>query len=213
LFQDIFKQLKKKNSQSDRGSAQLYAGYAYLNQKLDNIHTVTAPQITLSMNAWYAKKMVDYTSLIRVLCSEFNVPMPYSNNPLRTADWSQRLCEVFEVNGVNLIEQLTFALTCLDDDTNMAPLFFGSRVDQLNDQHWPQVLCIYNHFFMDILRLRLNSSILVLPSSKITIRTSKITYLGHYVLFSHIMCSFENICVFWSSLLYSKETVLSVKAP
>jgi hypothetical protein len=149
LFQDLLNQLKKKNSQSDRGSTQLYAGYASLNQKLDDIHSVTAPQMINSMNASYAKKMVEYTSLIRLFCSEFDVPMPYSDDPARTKDWSQRLCDVFEVDGINLIEQVTFALTCLDDDTNEAPLLFGSHVDQLNDQHWPEVFCVYKHFFKD----------------------------------------------------------------
>ena len=81
LFDDLMVQLKGKNGQSDRGSAQLYAGYATMNQKFDEIHSVTAPQMINSMNEVYVKKMVDYTSLIQLFCSKFGLSCPYNDDP------------------------------------------------------------------------------------------------------------------------------------
>jgi hypothetical protein len=148
LLDDLLVELAK-TGRSDRGSVQRYAGYATMNQKFDDLHSITAPQMINSMDAIYVKRMVDFTSLIKLFCSEFDLPCPYSDDPDRTKDWSQRCCDEYKVEGVNLIEQVTFALTCLDDDTSKHPIIFGSHVDHLNDPQWPEVFCIYKHFLKD----------------------------------------------------------------
>ena len=54
---------------------------------------------------------------------------------------------MFKAAGVNRIEQMTFALTCMDHEGVDQPLILGSHVDHLNDPRWPEVFCIYRHFF------------------------------------------------------------------
>jgi hypothetical protein len=148
LFEDLEEELKTKGC-SDRGSVQRYAGYATMNQKFDDIHSITAPQMIVSMDEVYVEKMVDFTSLIKLFCQEFDLPMPYSDDSVRTEDWSQRLCSEYNVGGVNLIEQVTFALTCVDTSTGSPPIIFGAHVDHLNDPQWPEVFCIYKHYIKE----------------------------------------------------------------
>jgi hypothetical protein len=145
LFADLQAELVK-TGRSDRGSVQRYAGYATMNQKFDSIHKITAPQMIISMDEVYVKKMVDFTSLIKAFCAEFQLQNPYSDDPVRTSDWSQRICSEHEVEGENLIEHVTFALTCVEGDTSTTPIIFGAHVDHLNDPRWPEVFCVYKHF-------------------------------------------------------------------
>ena len=148
LFEDLRQDLKTCG-RSDRGSVQRYAGYATMNQKFDDIHSITAPQMITSMDEVYVQKMVDFTSLVKLFCQEFDLPCPYSDDPIRTADWSQRLCSEYNVGGVNLIEQVTFSLTCLDSDAGSPPIIFGAHVDHLNDPQWSEVFCIYKHYIKE----------------------------------------------------------------
>ncbi|MFT5185361.1 MAG: hypothetical protein ACI84C_002506 [Flavobacteriales bacterium] len=183
LFDDLMVQLKGKNGQSDRGSAQLYAGYATMNQKFDDIHSVTAPQMINSMNEVYVKKMVDYTSLIQLFCSKFGLSCPYSDDPKRTKHWSQRVCDEYKVDGVNLIEQVTFALTCLEDNTTESPLLVGSHVDHLNDPHWSEVFCVYKHFLKDGKLYRLAA----IAYSRSIIRKYRFKHLAYAILKRNII--------------------------
>ena len=65
LFEELLLKLRN-GGVSDRGTVQIYAGYSTLNQKLDEIHSVTAPQIIATTNTRYVEKMVDCTALIQV---------------------------------------------------------------------------------------------------------------------------------------------------
>jgi hypothetical protein len=151
LSEDLLSELLaeyKKRGRSDRGSAQKYAGYATMNQQFDDIHSITAPQIIASPRT-SVQRMVDFTSLIKLFCAQFHLSQPYSDDSARTKDWAQRLCDELELHGINLIEQCTFALTCLDTEEGQEPMLFGSHVDHLNDPQWPEVFCIYKHFFFE----------------------------------------------------------------
>jgi hypothetical protein len=148
LSDDLLKEFKQ-NGRSDRGSAQRYAGYATLNQKFDADHCATAPQRIGSRTKLYTKKMVQFTALIKEFCSQFGLKAPYSDDPVCNADWAQRLCDKLGVNGVNIIEQCTFALTCLDTDDGSEPTLFGAHVDHLIDPQWSEVFCVYKHFYQE----------------------------------------------------------------
>ena len=65
LFDDLQEELKTSGC-SDRGSVQRYAGYATMNQKFDDIHSITAPQMNTTMYEVYVENMVDFTSLIKL---------------------------------------------------------------------------------------------------------------------------------------------------
>ena len=143
LFEELLSKLRN-GGVSDQGTVQIYAGYSTLNQKLDKIHSVTAPQIIATTNTRYVKKMVDCTALIQVFGTVHPLlPLPWNDDPARMRDWAQRLCTVFHAPGVNQIEQMTFALTCVDHEGLDQPLILGSHFDHLNDLQWPEVFCIY----------------------------------------------------------------------
>ena len=128
----------------------MYAGYSTLNQKLDEIHSVTAPQIISSADTRRVNQMVDFTSLIEQFGEIHpNLPLPWKDDSARTRNWAQRLCTEYEVVGINRIEQMTFALTCVDPRAHVEPIILGSHVDHLNDPLWPEVFCLYRHFFDD----------------------------------------------------------------
>jgi hypothetical protein len=148
LFGELLAELEH-GAVSDRGTVQSYSGYSTLNQKMDSTHSVTAPQIIASTSERSIKKMVQCTSLIKSFCGLHTLPQPWDDDPERTRDWAQRLCDEFNVEGSNRIEQMTFALTCMDHDEGNKPLILGSHVDHLNDPRWPEVFCIYRHFFRD----------------------------------------------------------------
>ncbi len=57
--------------------------------------------------------MIDFTSLIKLVCRGFDLEFPCSDNAVWTAAWSQRLYTEFNIIGENLIEQVMFALTCI----------------------------------------------------------------------------------------------------
>jgi hypothetical protein len=182
LFADLQAELVK-TGRSDRGSVQRYAGYATMNQKFDSIHSITAPQMIITMDKVYVQKMVDFTSLIKSFCREFKLTDPYSDDPIRTHDWSQRLCREHKVDGENLIEHVTFALTCLDSDASTTPIIFGSHVDHLNDRQWPEVFCVYKHFLKDGKLYRLAA----IAYSRSIIRLFRFKDQGYHVLHKKIL--------------------------
>jgi hypothetical protein len=183
LFDDLQEELKTSGC-SDRGSVQRYAGYATMNQKFDDIHSITAPQMITTMDEVYVEKMVDFTSLIKLFCREFDLPLPYSDDSVRTADWSQRVCSEYNVGGVNLIEQVTFALTCIDTNTDSPPVIFGAHVDHLNDPQWPEVFCIYKHYIKEGKLYRLAA----IAYSRSIIRLYRFKDIAYECLKNKILC-------------------------
>ena len=183
LFSDLQAVLDSSGC-SDRGSVQRYAGYATMNQKFDDIHSITAPQMIVTMTKSYVQKMVDFTSLIKLFCGEFDLQCPYSDDSVRTKDWSQRVCDEYNVVGVNLIEQVTFALTCIDTEPGEPPIIFGAHVDHLNDPQWPEVFCIYKHFVKEGKLYRL----VAIAYSRSIIRLYRFKEISYDCLKEKIMC-------------------------
>ena len=109
LLRNILDSLKVEGP-SERGSGQISAGYASLNIKLDDEHSVTCPQTLGTTTPKLVEKMVAMTSVVKQLCERRSIPLPYQGNPRRSAEWAQMLCSKFGVEGENIFEQVTFAV-------------------------------------------------------------------------------------------------------
>ena len=76
-------------------------------------------------------------------------PKPFSGDRTRWKEFSQDLCEKFNVSGTNLIEQATWALTSIGSACGDNEILFGCHIDQFNcvRPNYNIVCCFYFHFY------------------------------------------------------------------
>lgn len=148
-----FQQMQRFNSlPSERGNKTIYAGFAAQNQKMDTDYGVTVPQMVSSTTSLEVQRMIAMTGMMRALSKSAGFECPFSNNPTRSARFSQYLVDHFGLVGENLIEHKTSALTSAarhsaagnDQDFNV-----GAHLDKLNCPlpNWNIVFTLYYHYF------------------------------------------------------------------
>mmetsp|Transcript_19000 Transcript_19000/g.28891 ORF Transcript_19000/g.28891 Transcript_19000/m.28891 type:complete len:340 (+) Transcript_19000:274-1293(+) len=143
----ITKLLLFMNSNSDqinaeRGNVALSVGFTGMNVKL-TVKSVSSPSILKTD----VEMMVKMTTIFQRMHTMMNYSdqCPFPQGTVRHQEFAQSLCETFGVDGVNVFEQCTWALTCLGDLENVLdgsrdltekdpPSMFGCHVDSSNDK-------------------------------------------------------------------------------
>ena len=96
---------------SERGNKTRHAGFAAQNQKMDDDFGVTAPQIVSGTNKLEVQRMIAISSIMKSLSEVAGFECPFTSNATRSQRFSQYLVEEFDLEGTNLIEHKTNALT------------------------------------------------------------------------------------------------------
>jgi hypothetical protein len=143
----VVKLLKKLDEKeiNQRGNVQIGGGFAAENHKL--VGDITVPQPTKSIDSWLVKKMVLMTGIIQNMAKEFVDQnwCPYGDED-RVERFANTLPKKYDVEGRNVVEHLTFALTTIGEKEEECILFVN-HVDVLNCPEWSETFSYWEHFF------------------------------------------------------------------
>ena len=130
----------------ERGNVALSVGFTGMNVKL-TVKSVSSPSILKSTTKMDVEMMVKMTSIFQQMHTmmHYSDQCPFPQGTVRHQEFAQSLCETFGVEGVNVFEQCTWALTCLGNLENILdgsrgltekdpPPMFGCHVDPSNDK-------------------------------------------------------------------------------
>jgi hypothetical protein len=128
-IEDQLMQQLSQNGAGERGNVPVFSGYVQQNHKHDQGEVTTTPQM-MNCDRFFVSLMVTMTSIINVYCRVIKEDvLPFSLDKVRTEKFANSLPRKVGVQGQNRIEQLTIALTTVDEKEE---ILFLSDVDQFN---------------------------------------------------------------------------------
>jgi len=133
----------------DRGNVSHAVGFSHLNIKLSN-KVVTSPMMLADTQKSDVSRMVALSHIVRKFNKLFcpNETTPFSGHKERQHEFAQELCQTFDVEGENVIEQATWAITSVGCAKGGKEITFGCHIDKSNCAciNYNIVCCFYYHF-------------------------------------------------------------------
>jgi hypothetical protein len=128
-IEDRLMQQLLQNGAGERGNVAIFSGYAQQNHKHNEGEATTTPQ-RMNCDIFFVSLMVMMTDVIDVYCGVIKKDVfPFSLDKVRTEKFANSLPRKVGVEGQNRIEQLTIALTTVNENEE---ILFLSHVDQFN---------------------------------------------------------------------------------